>query len=521
VYFIDNDTSIFYELDYKYWQILEDRSNEFTIDQVSESAFKNKFHSISNVKNGIDYSIHTFWIQYRLKNITTQNITICLLNNNYADQADFYFSSDNINWLHKITGTLTPLYKRDGLKKNNCIPLLLSPGEEITIRNRLINNYYLNKPVNLSVELGNYEKVLQQRIEEDEQKSISQALEYLFYGIYLFGIFVYFFFYLVNRERLYLYYSLFLVFLFLGFEPLPYIFFPNHLFLYFYFNALIGWAGVVLYIQFIRVFLNTSLSTPKWDKFLNAICVLLAFSVIGSFFIEPHFSGGFNRLTIYVNSILFVIGLLSMLITLLLHLYRKKSSVILLLISGGPVIIYEVLFYSSREIYSLLGNKFNINGPKFLPWLDNHSEVINSFLMAWLAIGFSWILFQRFLQLQKRNTEQELEKVRLQNEKEVERNQLIAQQKGELEKQVNERTHELKQSLENLKSTQSQLIQSEKMASLGELTAGIAHEIQNPLNFVNNFSEVNKELLAEMKEEISRGNYTNVGPGENGIPKQS
>jgi two-component system NtrC family sensor kinase len=68
----------------------------------------------------------------------------------------------------------------------------------------------------------------------------------------------------------------------------------------------------------------------------------------------------------------------------------------------------------------------------------------------------------------------------------------------------------IEKAYDDLKATQQQLIQSEKMASLGELTAGIAHEIQNPLNFVNNFSEVNKELLAEMKEEIAKGNYDEV-----------
>ena len=90
------------------------------------------------------------------------------------------------------------------------------------------------------------------------------------------------------------------------------------------------------------------------------------------------------------------------------------------------------------------------------------------------------------------------------------RTKKLQKEKEVLENKVTERTSELKESLDHLKSTQSQLIQSEKMASLGELTAGIAHEIQNPLNFVNNFSEVNQEMLIELNEEIDKGNYADA-----------
>jgi signal transduction histidine kinase len=77
-------------------------------------------------------------------------------------------------------------------------------------------------------------------------------------------------------------------------------------------------------------------------------------------------------------------------------------------------------------------------------------------------------------------------------------------------KAIEESNDALQKSLLDLKAAQAQLIQSEKMASLGELTAGIAHEIQNPLNFVNNFAEVSAEMLEEIKEEIDNKEYEEV-----------
>ena len=113
----------------------------------------------------------------------------------------------------------------------------------------------------------------------------------------------------------------------------------------------------------------------------------------------------------------------------------------------------------------------------------------NLLLAARLCAVPALVLLWRYGRLQRRSNEQLREL-----------NEAVTQQKQELQTQRDQ----LDASLTGLRAAQAQLIQSEKMASLGELTAGIAHEIQNPLNFVNNFSEVSAELVTELEEEQQR-----------------
>jgi signal transduction histidine kinase len=238
--------------------------------------------------------------------------------------------------------------------------------------------------------------------------------------------------------------------------------------------------SILLSLFFVRMlgrFFNLPVRLPHWGKLLKWIWV-------------PGVGLGLMALIFQLESdqldevyMLFVYGVI-IAVLVAIRDYRPARTVLLAVV---PYVTYSAL--------ELL---LEVSDWKLSKRYDDAFDSSQGFAVIWL------ITFLLIARNQKRNLEKEL---LVRQEEELEK-QRIAAQNAELERQVAERTatltqqtEELRQALTDLKTMQAQLIQSEKMASLGELTAGIAHEIQNPLNFVTNFSDVSAELIEELEEE--------------------
>jgi two-component system NtrC family sensor kinase len=184
----------------------------------------------------------------------------------------------------------------------------------------------------------------------------------------------------------------------------------------------------------------------------------------------------------------------------------------------------SVIYYSKMGLASAQQINYNwgiLQHCKFLgdAYEDNNIHLSLQYLKEAMSVNNELYGLEKVQALQKILAEQQERQRRAENERIAEQNRLkqyaflaglailliiaFILYRNNKQKQITNNV--LKATLTNLKSTQSQLIQSEKMASLGELTAGIAHEIQNPLNFVNNFSSVNSELADELNQELDKG----------------
>ena len=179
------------------------------------------------------------------------------------------------------------------------------------------------------------------------------------------------------------------------------------------------------------------------------------------------------------------------------------SWVIGMLAAGGFVVLLILLIAIARSITKPL-RQLTLASEKFargdfeveLPVIRSKDEIGR--------LNTSFISMQKQLAQTIRDLREASEQLQRSNEKLEDYNRTLEQKVDERTSELRQKHDELDAAFQKLKAAQAQLVQSEKMASLGQLTAGIAHEIKNPLNFVNNFSELSVELAREMLEELGK-----------------
>ena len=445
-----------------------------TFSQVMQPGFNNKFRYGNLEKIPLQDNINCYWVKYKIINAINNN-NDWVLDLDGWKVAEVYSTDKNGVFKKQLTGHVVPVSEKALVKANkNLIKLTLAPGDSIQVIAKLVTGVdYMRQPSDLSATIRSFSV---------EGKSYQRLMYFVFFfsGIYvvmfLYNLFIYF----STRDKSYRYY-LFLIFFSL-FALLENTGYSQELLSAFQsfpawstnidllFSSLFG----INIILFTRSFLKTKTTTPVIDKIFNFLIIALIIVPLPALF-------GQSLLATNISSLLGLITTTLILVTSF-KAYRKGYPSSGIFLAANGIFMVSIFLYLAISMVEPSQNMFSY-----------FSMPVGATIQIVL---FSFALGNKINALKKDNEESQ-KKIITQLQR---YNDLQDKVNRELEHKVQERTAELKNS-------QKQLLQQEKLASLGELTAGIAHEIQNPLNFVNNFSEVNKEMIAELKDEIDKGNY--------------
>ena len=454
---------------------LEDKSGSLAFDDVMTS---NAFLPVGKDVPNFGITNSTFWLKLQIENLTHREIYRLQISQPALDEIDFYQKNKNGVYETSRSGEYLPFGSREFFDPNYIYGLRLDTLNKNEIYLRVRSRDNLQVPIVINTQEAIF-----------EANKIKDYIFGIFAGIMVVMFLYNTFLYITVRDKTYLYYIIYLATVILTQCSIQgYTFqylWPNSTFLAqwsaFIFSPMVGVASA----YFMRIFLNTALFTPKLEKGFKYFNIAYAITFLLAVF--GYFNISYTLITACAAS---------------LSLYMMI----------GAYLIFKKGFKPAR--YFLLAWSMFLTGVTIYSMTNVGALPINNFTFYTMPFGaaaevvlLSLALADRINVLKKEKEESQAEALRVsqQNQK------LITEQNIILEQKVHERTLELEETNEELnvtltylKDTQTQLVNAEKMASLGQLTAGIAHEINNPINFVSANLKPLKTDISEVFEVVDK-----------------
>lgn len=460
---------------------LEDKGNRLSFkDVVLSLNFQPNNKDVPN----FEVSSSSFWLKFEIKNNSNQNHFLLNLAYPNLDEVELYTQTSDQKFTTMKMGKNRPFFERIYKTPGYVFDLIIPKNETVTCFLKIKSGGQIMTPMYFGTLKGVLETL---------------QTENFFIGIYS-GIFLIMFFYnlfvfFAIRDRVYVFYVTYI--LIVGLVQLCLLgytfqyFWPNSTWLALHSVYLLSALVGIFSIEFVKAFLQTKKHTPTLHKGLFIITVIYISYIILDFF---NFGAGLYKV-IQFCAMLLSIYMLVIAFKILNKGYRPARFFII----AWSFFLIGVLIYALKDVGILPYNNFTLYS---MPIGSAIETVLLSFALADRI---------NILKKEKEQSQETALQALQENEK------LITEQNVVLEQKVEERTielmytnAELNTTLTNLKDTQAQLVNAEKMASLGQLTAGIAHEINNPINFVSaNIKPLRmdiEEVLALVKK------YENLTP---------